>query len=564
MLALLVIARPADAIISWLPAPVDINDYLGAYTFYNRGYFGQRATIANIEAGFIWDGHETMDFRRGGILYFSDPSINATVPQYLDAHATAVGQVIGGFGFFTYQYGLALGVNLWSGAIATSFIDPGNGQFGGAFNTSQASQAGAYYQATVAGVSNTQFGNGLNFGTADVISSSWGSDDAPGGDSYTSVLIDALANRGRKLIVVSAGNGGPAGNSIGGPANGFNALSVGALTQSRAANGIVDFDTPADFSSRGPQDVFIPTSPDGSTGYTVRAARNRIDISAPGDNLVLAAYGGRTGGNQFASPANVFPDNNLYYIGIGGTSVAAPIVSSGAALLVDVARDRFASNANALDGRTLKAVLLNSADKTSGWSNGATVVSGVSITNGGLDPAVGTGRVNLDAAYRQFTTGTTDLPGVAGGPVAVTGWDAGLLAAGVGSTQDYAFTAAFDAGQIFRGTLAWYASGSFDPSTLDVAYGSFFDLDLQLYLVSPDSTSLSLVAESNSPYDSVEHLYFPIPVGGRYLLRVINTGAVWNFSGDTSVAFSVAWDVPEPLGASILLLVPLGLLRQRR
>jgi hypothetical protein len=322
--------KAARGFYSYYPAVVDINYYLGAYTFYNNNYIGQSATIANIEAGFISNTHETLSFRGPSFLYFSDPSLNATLPEWSDFHATAVGHVIGGFGPNAYEYGIAPFATLWSGAIATSWVNEGPGGFATGFNDTQKSFAGAYYQAAVSGVSNTYiYGSGINFGTADVITSSWGGSGAPGGDTYEAVALDAIAHLGKKLICVAAGNEGPSGNTVSSPANGLNALAVGALTQSRAGELIGDFDAVAPFSSRGPLDLSIPLDPQGNNVRVVKGARARVDLSAPGDNLCLAAYVGRTGGNQFLDPTVTFAPGEYYFTGIGGTSFATPVVAGG-------------------------------------------------------------------------------------------------------------------------------------------------------------------------------------------------------------------------------------------
>src|SRR4051812_7526582 len=37
------------------------NQVVGATRFYDAGYTGTRALMANIEAGYIWNGHETLN-----------------------------------------------------------------------------------------------------------------------------------------------------------------------------------------------------------------------------------------------------------------------------------------------------------------------------------------------------------------------------------------------------------------------------------------------------------------------------------------------------------------------
>src|SRR5687767_12690583 len=37
-----------------------VNDFLGANRFYNAGINGQGTRVSNIEAGHVWNGHETL------------------------------------------------------------------------------------------------------------------------------------------------------------------------------------------------------------------------------------------------------------------------------------------------------------------------------------------------------------------------------------------------------------------------------------------------------------------------------------------------------------------------
>ena len=99
----------------------NINALLGAGTFYNHGYTGTNAVIANIEAGHIWNGHETLTH----VLQI--PNHPAALNEF-DRHATWVGMILGGrrggANPGPYQEGLAPDAQLYSGAIATQW----NGQ----------------------------------------------------------------------------------------------------------------------------------------------------------------------------------------------------------------------------------------------------------------------------------------------------------------------------------------------------------------------------------------------------------------------------------------------------
>src|SRR5205823_11151063 len=95
---------------------VDDNQLLGATRFYNAGYTGTRAVMANIEAGYVWNGHETL--AHIGLI----PTSGAL--GEFDRHATAVGMLMGGRPTAVgneYQTGIAPDAQFYSGAIATGW-----------------------------------------------------------------------------------------------------------------------------------------------------------------------------------------------------------------------------------------------------------------------------------------------------------------------------------------------------------------------------------------------------------------------------------------------------------
>ena len=95
-----------------------INSLVGADTFYNQDYTGTNAVIANIEAGHIWSGHETLTH----VLQIPN---HPSVLNEFDRHATWVGMILGGRRGGTnpgpYQEGMAPDAQLYSGAVATQW-----------------------------------------------------------------------------------------------------------------------------------------------------------------------------------------------------------------------------------------------------------------------------------------------------------------------------------------------------------------------------------------------------------------------------------------------------------
>jgi hypothetical protein len=219
----------------------------------------------------------------------------------------------------------------------------------------------------------------------------------------------------------------------------------------------------------------------------------------------------------------------------------------------------FGPSTKGVDGRVVKAVLLNSADKIAGWNNGQMVTgSGVIFTTQSLDYASGTGAMNLNRAFDQLTAGTTDVPGLGGGPVQTIGWDYGRVH--FDGVSDYPITSQLLAGSTLSVTLDWFVSRTIDLSTNATQENIFNDLDLQVWKA-VGGVATTLVASSNSQYNNVEHLYFQLSTDDFYLLRVVFTGNNWNFSGEPTSNldedFGLAWDdipvVPEPSSLVLLL-----------
>jgi hypothetical protein len=303
---------------------VYVNDLVGAGTFYGLGFGGSRAVVANIEAGAIWNGHETLAGRVS--QFIADPTIVAgggTQLGQFDWHATFVGQAIGGTGIFTYQVGLAPTVQLWSGSIATVWIPTPGADYTGSFGTTPESFFYPYVTAMRTGIQS----GGVTL-RADVVNSSWGYGDSAARVAET-IALDALALEGGVVNVVAAGNGGPSANTVGGPATGYNTVAVAALTGDLLNP---PFSVVVNFSSRGPSDFYNP-----ATDVTIPGVRPTVDIAAPGNELTLAFYGGLTGGHTSGTDPTA-GSGAFYSSNVGGTSFAAPIVAGGMALMTDAAR----------------------------------------------------------------------------------------------------------------------------------------------------------------------------------------------------------------------------------
>jgi hypothetical protein len=530
---------------------VNTNNLLGAQRFYNAGLTGTSAVIATIEAGHVWNGHETLSH------VTSIPTSVGALGE-VDRHATWVAMVLGGRpagpDAGDHQRGMAPDATLVSGAIATGWPNSESfPRFTATFNVNfnAISTYGPYRAAFISGITGP---GGTR--TADVVNSSYvggsGSQALAGSDRLAGTL-DALINANpRTLLTVAAGNTVPSGagpNRVPSPASAFNNMAVAALTPNGGT-----YDTSSSFSNGGPNDYSDPA------GGFESEARQVIDIAAPGENFSVAYYGGQSGGNG----PNVFGPVNgpaggpdWYTRNVSGTSFASPTVGGGAALLYDAAYTLLSGTPDARDARVMKAVLMNSADKTIDWDNGQLSHvngNGGVMTTRGLDDRVGAGRMNLDAAFRQFLGGTTDVAGTQhgiAGLVNPVGWDFGEVAEGI--TNDYLINGLLSAGQTFNATLTWFRDRTANGTTNfnDVSYDN---LDLELWSVLGEAP-LSLISESMSRYNNSEHFSFAIPSTGQYMLRVRWTEELFDMASDLNVEqYGLAWAVAVPEPATLVML----------
>lgn len=529
----------------------DVNAFLGANRYYGHttGITGQNTVTTNLEAGFFWNGHETLQHVPTNTTAFvADVSSwgGASISAKYDRHATWVGMLIGGRetvgGDPVLQRGVAYGTDLRTAAIASTWS---GSSYALAFNWTGSSFVWPYEQT---------------FGVADVVNSSYGLNDAAG-VTPSSIIMDAYAFQNTATTyVVSAGNSGPGSNTVGSPGSDYNAITVAALG---AAN---TYDSVASFSSRGPQDFGYLNS--FSVAVVIPGVRAAVDIAAPGTSLVSAFYGGQNGGNNtsLAGSVDQGSDPEAYSNGIAGTSFASPLVAGGASLVVSAAKTlpQLSGNPAARESVVVKALLLTAADKTDGWDNGQQLVTVGSDTfqrtTQSLDWAVGAGRMNLATTFDLQLGGQVDVAGVATGGlggVLATGWDYGEAVIGV--DNDYTISQWLLGGTTFTATLTWLRNRLFDVDSFTYDDVAQADLNLSVWSLDGSSQFTTLVASSESLYNTVEHLSFTLPHSGFYGIRIgypVNTfdntlGSVWGDTGNPQ-AYAVAWQaVPEPSGMAL-------------
>lgn len=502
---------------------VNLNDSLGATTFYSQGVYGQNTTSWVVDAQLVG----TNLFPAENFSNLSDTYASSDALTNSGDHATWVAALLGGYtppGYYL-NTGMAPGTTIDSAALATATNADGS------FSISSNSLSAYNYAAT----------------HGDVLSTSIGDSSDPSGVGTLSGLLDALAVANpNTTMVAAAGNDGPSNGTVSGPASGYNVISVGAL------DGPTNYSVVASFSSRGPQ----PTAwYDGTNTFTYHngaAIRPGVDLVAPGAEIVM--------------PATLSVGSNAIsfsYYSLAGTSFATPLVAGGVALLDSLAKSAFdpsLTNA-ATQSVVTKAVLMNSADKLSGWDNGQQIMNNVITTTQALDYAMGAGRMNLNAAFTQYTTSAyvTTSPGLSYSgfnlPVSSTGWGYGTAL--LGGINGYTLTSELFAGQEIAVTLDWLRSRSWNALLGDYADLAQAELDLMIYQLLPGGGD-QLVAESISPVSTTQELYFQLAASGNYEIQVGYSTNLFDLSGNyASQPYGIAWSVsgvPEPGSVALFLM----------
>ena len=521
----------------------DVNALLGATRYYEHStpITGQNAVTTNLEAGHVWNGHETL--RHVNTFYHHEQTFGSQTSDLFDRHATWAGMLIGGratdTGNNVRQQGIAPGTDLRSAAIATHWAGSAYALgFGLNVNTVRE----AYHQA---------------FTNSDVVNSSYGFTDPAGSHGYT-LRSDGMAFRhSTTLHVVSAGNSGSGANTVGSPGSGYNSLAVGAL------GGGHEFNTVASFSSRSPQDFSYYDITDGvATLVTVPGVRAAVDLVAPGSGLTSAFYGGQTGGNHpgLNNSRDRGSNEDAYTSSISGTSFSAPLVAGGASLMASAAKTlpELSDNPDATQSVVLKSLLMSGAAKTEGWDNGMTLVthgdqSHYSTTQS-LDWAAGAGRMDLDRTFDLQVTGQTGVGALPGSEnhVFKYGWDYGF--AGLGMHNDYILDKYVEPNTPLSVTLAWMRARDWQVETDTLHEIAQANLDLSVWLLDEQGQFDMLIAESVSVYNNVEHLHLLLPQSGQYGLRVSYTDNVFDNSGwwgstGFEQDYGLSWNLvsaPEP------------------
>ena len=244
---------------------------------------------------------------------------------------------------------------------------------------------------------------------------------------------------------------------------------------------------------------------------------------------------------------------------VSGTSFAAPHVTGTVALLQEYGDRQLQSKVPnwSLASRrheVMKAVLLNSADKIADRGDGMmldmerTIVGEKNETwfdadayenpRVPLDIQMGTGQLNAWRAFQQFSAGQSSGQN----SVENLGWDYGRVMAN--EYREYELKQPLIAGSHASITLVWDRLVELNDFNRNEQYDvgeTFRDRglnNLDVYLIPiNESSNMRNVCASSSFEDSIEHIFCPIPVTGRYKIRVYHRH---QFNQPTQ-SYALAW-----------------------
>jgi hypothetical protein len=436
-----------------------------------------------------------------------------------------------GYGHGTHAAGIV------AGNAATGETDPDTGAF---YGLGVASQANLFieriFDESAAEVSPAPSDEDL---TRDAVrhgavigSNSWGN-DVQGEYDTDSAQFDELvrdadsATPGDQpyILEFSAGNAGPASETLDSPASGKNVIATGASeNQSNTMSqnyGLYDDgpDTMADFSSRGPCE-------DG---------RIKPDLVAPG--TWIASLASSAAPNEAAIAWSTIDDAYVY---MGGTSMSGPHAAGAAAIFVQYYR---ALHTNAMPSPALvKAALINSANE-------------LDQGNGGPGPIP-----NNDEGWGRITLTDLVVSNVTVAPRYYQYVDQSVLLTNGQTYEEHLFVQNSD--QPLKVTLAYTDVPGF-PGAIPALVN-----DLDLEVVGPDGTLYKgnqfAAGQSipNAPgadsINNVEAVHLLQPVPGDYLIRVRGRKVVQDARLDTSAidqdfAMVLSGDLARPGVGRILL-----------
>ncbi|MBI5684176.1 MAG: S8 family serine peptidase [Verrucomicrobia bacterium] len=377
---------------------------------------------------------------------------------------------------------------------------------------------------------------------------------------YRGKTAGTTAAYNNRLVVIAAGNAGEETGLLGGPADSFNTLVVGALASGSTPGSAWD----------DPTRVPVAQVASYSSWRPLADGRNGVHVVAPGSDLwsTLAI--------------NYFNTNDLVAGTASGTSFAAPHVTGVATLLYGAPTQPLWSGATykgtvlSTDHKLIKAIIINSADKIAGLdSNGVAQAiwlpgqfsqqDGVTTALAPLNYAVGAGAVNAADAFLTYAEASNRFWALS--TLTTAGqMDYYTLGEGKFTTADPNLTELYG----LTATLVWDRHVDFTVNTdINSAEAGTADKDLlsqlELYLQRQLSPGVwTNVYISAAVPSSLQHIYMPmLPTNGIYRLAVrANTLAEPALGEEYALAVEFIM-VPEP-GGWLLVVVGWAVLRGRR
>jgi subtilisin family serine protease len=294
------------------------------------------------------------------------------------------------------------------------------------------------------------------------------------------------------VVVAAAGNYGKSatGNTVLGgiasPANSPYAITVGALNTWGTAGR--DDDTVATFSSRGPTPYDVAVKP---------------DVAAPGVRIISLEANQSQLPTRYPQVHTAGTGNNAYMF-LSGTSMAAPIVTGGVALLLQ--------GSPALTPAQVKLAL----------QTGATY-----MPNEGL-AAVGAGSVNFWASRQNAATGLSGalLDTLVGGlvttPSGVAFWDEGTLGTRLNNAVGVRLLSSLDASSVWQ-----------NPSVLRSGDLGLLGLTNPIAAISPKGLQYGSLAA----FTGDETIMW-----GTSIQDVSGTAILWGTSADETIMWGTSGD----------------------